>query len=180
MAVDLIVALLLAGGFLLGFVRGAIRQLVACGACLVLFLLAAHLSTPVGRWLAGQSPVYTTDYAVMLSFGAMFVVGLAIALVVIEVTGTTVTLTRHVLFDNILGAVLGVVLVVLTLSFVLVVLDTYYTLPEQSGDTIAIIGDLYRVTLGSISAEFLRDNLIPVMGGVLSALLPDHVRAVMT
>jgi uncharacterized membrane protein required for colicin V production len=180
MAVDLVVALLLAGGFLLGFVRGAIRQLVALGAWLAMFLLAAHVSTPVGRWLVGQAPGYSFDYGIMLSFGALFVLPFAVALVVIEATGTTVTLTRHVLFDNILGGVLGVILVVLTLSSVLVVLDTYYTLPEPAGDQIAIIGDLYRVTQESISAEILRGSLIPFIGGVLNALLPDHVRAVMT
>lgn len=180
MAFDLFCALLIAGGIVLGFWRGAIRQGLAVAAWPVTFLLAANLSPSLGRWLVSQAPTYSTEYGVMLAFGAVFALLFVAAVIVFEVTGTSMTISRSTTVDSIVGAVLGGLLAVLALIGLIVVLDTYYAVTPAPGNyQIELIGDVYGVSRDSFIAEGLRQTVIPLLGNVLSAILPDHVRAVM-
>ncbi len=179
MVIDLVIILLVGGGFLLGFVRNAIRQMLAIAAWFVTFLLAAQLSAPVGRWLAAQATAYSTEYATMLSFGGLFVLLFGAAVILFEVSGTTMTLTRHALLDSWLGGVLGVILALLTVLAGLVILDSYHAVPEAPSAQIQFFGDVYQATRQSVIAEVVRGTLGAFLGPVLAPLLPDHVRAVM-
>jgi uncharacterized membrane protein required for colicin V production len=51
---DIVMLLVLAGGFVLGFVQGVIRGVLAIGAWAVSFLVGANLRDPVGSYLASQ------------------------------------------------------------------------------------------------------------------------------
>jgi membrane protein required for colicin V production len=179
MAADLALILLLATGFLLGFVRGAIRQLLGYGAWLVSFLLAAYLSPTVGGWLQDQSPQFSSEYANMLAFGLLFLLLMAASLAFVELSGATITLTRHALLDDIIGGLLGLGLVLLIASAAVIIFDTYHTLPElPQGEEVAVIRDSYQALADSAIANGLRDSLIPLIGTLLGPLLPAEVRAV--
>lgn len=180
MGLDLIIILLLASGFLLGFYRGAVRQLTSIGAWLVAFLLAAYLRAPVGGWLAEQAPTYSVQYASFLSFGALFVLLLSAGALVFQVYGRHVTLTRRELLDNIIGGLAGTLLVILVLASLVVVLDSYFAQPTPL--TTAEFGslrNLHALTLDSAIANSMRETLIPALGALLGPILPAEVRAVM-
>jgi membrane protein required for colicin V production len=180
MAFDLFVVLLIAGGVVLGFARGAIRQALALAAWPVTFLLAANLSPSLGRWLVSQAPTYSTEYGVMLAFGAVFTLLFVAAVIIFEVTGTSMTISRNTTIDSLVGAVFGALLAGLTVISIIVVLDSYYAVTDVPGNYhIELLGDVFSVSRESFIAEALRDSVIPLLGDLLAVLLPDNVRAVM-
>ena len=180
MGLDLVIILLLAGGFMLGFYRGAVRQLTSIGALLVAFLLAAHLAGPVGRWLAEQAPTYSLEYASFLSFGALFALLLSAGALVFQFYGANVALTRRELLDNIIGGLAGTLLVVLVVAGLVVVLDSYFALAATpSSAEFGILRDTHALTLDSAIANSMRATLIPLLGGLLGPILPADLRTVM-
>jgi membrane protein required for colicin V production len=180
MEVDVVLVLVLAGGFLLGFLRGVMRQLIALAAWVVSFTVAAQLQRPVAEWLVSQDPQYSLQYVDMLAFGAVFVVLFGIALVAIEVVGTVSDLTTHAALDEVLGGALGVGLALLTIASLIVILNTFYAL-ENRGPTaeVSILRDLHGLFERSAIAGWLTDSLIPGLAALLGILLPDRVREVM-
>jgi len=180
MGLDLVIILLLAGGFMLGFYRGAVRQLTSIGAWLVAFLLAAHLSGPAGRLLVEQAPTYSVQYATFLSFGTLFVLLLGAGALVFQVYGANVALTRRELLDNIIGGLSGTLLVILVIAGLLVVLDSYFAQPAPpTSAEFGVLRDAYALTLDSAIANSMRQTLIPLLGGVLGPILPADLRTVM-
>jgi membrane protein required for colicin V production len=175
---DLVLILLLAGGFLLGFFRGSVRQLLSIGAWLVTFLLAAHLGQFVGRLLFEG---FTSDYAVMVGFGLVFTVLFVGSVVVFQLSGQAISLSRHELLDDLVGGLLGMALVLLAAASVLVILDTFYARPDlPAGPQIALLATLFNELEQSAIATGLRDSLIPLLGMLLRPLLPPYVAVVMT
>ena len=180
MGLDLVIILLLAGGFMLGFYRGAVRQLTSIGAWLVAFLLAAHLAGLAGRLLVEQAPTYSAEYATFLSFGALFVLLLGAGALVFQVYGANVALTRRELLDNIIGGLSGTLLVILVVAGLLVVLDSYFVQPTPpTSAEFGVLRDTYVLTLDSAIANSMRQTLIPLLGGVLGPILPADLRTVM-
>lgn len=176
--IDLVVVLLLAGGFLLGFFRGSVRQLLSVAAWLVAFLVAANASQLTARlFLEG----YGFSYATMLGFGAVFVVLTLGGVLFFQLSGQTTALTRHELLDDFIGGLLGIALVLLVTASVLVILDVVYALPQPpTGNQLALLAQIHSDSQSSIISRGLRDTLIPLLGIVLRPLLPAHVVAVMT
>ena len=72
MEVDVALLILLAAAFLLGVLRGAVRQLIVIGAWLVTFVVAAYLRPTVGDWIASNAPEYSRAHVEMLAFAASF------------------------------------------------------------------------------------------------------------
>lgn len=180
MVADLLLVLLLAGGFLLGFLRGSVRQLLSIAAWFVAFLLSAHLAAPLGNWLHAELPEFSFSYTFMLSFGLLFLLLFGLAFALIQLTGASLTLTRHEVLDELVGALFGIVVVVLIVTAALVILDTYYGLDEASaGDTIGWLGDIRALLDGSAIVAALRTTVIPLLGQMLAPLLPPDVRTVM-
>lgn len=180
MGLDLIIVLLLAGGFVLGFFRGAMRQLSSIGAWLISFLLAAHLAAPMGRWLAEQAPTYSVEYSTFLSFGAIFLLLITAGALLFQVAGSNVSLTRNELVDDVIGGVLGALLVLLVVAALVVVLDSYFSLADQPLTAeFQLLRETYNVSLDSAIANTLRNSLIPLIGTLLNPILPHELRAVM-
>jgi uncharacterized membrane protein required for colicin V production len=100
--------------------------------------------------------------------------------IIFEVTGTSMTISRNTTIDSLVGAVLGALLAGLTVISIIVVLDSYYAVTDVPGNYhIELLGDVFSVSRESIIAEALRDGVIPLLGDLLAVLLPDNVRAVM-
>lgn len=180
MEMDLFLVALIAGGFLLGFVRGVMRQLIALAAWVVSFIAAAQLQRPLAGWLVEQEAQYSLQYGDMLAFGAVFVLVFGIAFVVIEVYGNVSDLTTHAALDEVLGGILAAGVVLLTIAALIVTLNIYYGL-ESAGPTaqISILADAHRLFEGSTLAGWLNDSLIPGIGSLFGILLPESVRQVM-
>ena len=180
MTADLVLIGLLVVGFALGYIRGAVRQLLTLGAGLVAFLLAANVRSLFGGWLSQQWPHFQLAYVEMLVFamvfGLVFVIGFAFA----QFSGLKTTITRHERPDAVLGALLGTGLVILTLASVYVVLASYYGVPTPpAGRDIGFLRELYVALDGSAIVGALRGSLLPGLGAILSPLLPPDIRAVM-
>lgn len=180
METDLVLVVLVAGGFLLGFLRGVMRQLIALAAWVVCFVVAAQLMRPVANWYVEQDPQYSLQYVDMLAFGVIFLVLFGIALVVIEVVGNVSDLTTHHALDEVLGGILASGVVLLTIASSIVILNTYYGL-DSPGPTaqIGILTDLQGLLERSAIAGWLSDSLIPGLGSLLGLVLPEDVRKVM-
>lgn len=180
MTADLILIALLVVGFAVGYIRGAVRQLLALGAGLVALLLAANVRSLIGGWLSEQWPHFQVAYVEMLVFAMVFVLVFLIGFAFAQVSGGRTTITRHERPDAVLGALLGTGLVILTLASVYVILASYYGVPTRpGGQDIGLLRELHVALDGSAIIGALRDSLLPGLGAILSPLLPPDIRAVM-
>jgi uncharacterized membrane protein required for colicin V production len=181
MAIDLFIILLLVGGFLLGFFRGAVRQLTSIGAWLISFLLAAHLSGPLGGLLVEQAPSYSPEYARFLTFGAAFVLLLVAGALIFQVAGTNVALTRHVPLDSMIGGALGTTLLLLVVTSLLIIFDSYFAVIGSAGTAeFRVLRDAHQATGESTIGNLLRQTVVPLLGTLLGPVLPAELRAVMS
>jgi membrane protein required for colicin V production len=176
--VDIALVLLLAGGFLLGLFRGAVRQLIGVGAWLVTFIVAAYLHTAIGDWIAQQPNGYSRDYVDMLGFLAAFIVLFGVAMLIIEIGGSTIHLTSRIVVDEILGGLLGLGLTILTLGSVIIILDTYYAAnPPIGAAELDLVRGLHQGLERSAIAQALHDSLVPGLLALLGPLLPAEIRS---
>jgi uncharacterized membrane protein required for colicin V production len=179
MAIDIVLIGLVVVGFIVGFFRGVIRSLLAVAAWGVCFLFAAYLRAPLGDWLA-HSATFSPFYADMVSFAVIFF-GLFGALILVVVLSRAPTeWSRHAVIDDLLGGILGIVVVLFVVAAVIVMLDSYYAVenPPVSVD-IGWPADLHRAFAGSAIAGFVGDAVVHFLGFVLGPLLPPDVHAVM-
>lgn len=177
---DIVLIALLGAGFLLGYFRGAVRQLLTLGAWLVAFLLAAHARPVAADWLAAQWREYSLPYVEMLAFGILFAALVAVGLALAQFTGGRITLTRHEWIDDILGGLLGMGIVALTTASVYVILATIYGgAAVVTEEDVGWLRELHAALGDSAIVNQLRQSLLPGLGSILSPLLPPDVRAVM-
>ena len=177
---DLVLVLIIAAGFILGFFRGVVRQALALGAWLVVFVVTSHLRVPLGEWLAQSSPDYGRDYALMLDFGVLFLAVFGVALVLIEFGGAPSKLTRHPVIDDTLGGVLGLLIAGVTIASVMVILESYFGQagPARLGE-IAWMRELHLTLAESAVAQAIDEWIVRGMAVLIGPLLPADVRAVL-
>lgn len=176
---DFVLALLFGLAFLLGFARGAVRQLVALGALLVAFILAAHLRLPVADWLVTQDARFSLEYGQMLGFLLVLAVIFGLALLVIQVTGATLQVSSRPMVDDVLGGLFMVGVAVLAVASLLVALGTYYDVAQTT--TTVEVGPVSAANAeleDSAIADVLRAELVPGLVALLGPLLPADVRDV--
>ena len=178
--VDLVLLVILAGAFLLGFFQGAIRQLLGVLAWLISFLLSANLRDPVGDFLGRYWTFFPPGYSQMLAFGLVFIVLFVIANILIQVRYRRAVIhSRVTVLDEILGGLLGALLAVLLVATAIVVMDSYYARGGAGGtDDVPWIGQTYRAMADSRIVSGLRTSLIPNLLAILGPLLPPEVRDV--
>lgn len=181
MIADVALLLLLAGGFVLGFYRGLVRQMVALGAWLVVFLGSVYLRLPVGDWLGRSSSQFSFDYAQMLAFTALYVALFIGAVTLIEFGGAGSSLTKYPLLDDALGGLAGLLLAVLVAAGLLVALDSYYVAhPTILPGELIWLRQLHADLSDSALAGPLHDWVIRPLGTLLSPILPADIRVAMS
>lgn len=179
MEVDVALVVLLAAGFLLGVLRGGVRQLIVLGTWLVAFILSAHLRGPIGDWIAAQAPQYARAHVDMLAFMLTFLVLFGLAVLIVEIGGNTIHLTRRVAVDQVLGGVLAVGATLLMIAAIAIALDSYYALNPPAGAVeVDLVHQLNAAFGRSAIIGFLHDSLIPGLIALLGPLLPADIRAV--
>ncbi len=179
MVADLAIVFLLLAGFLLGVARGAVRQLIVLGAWLVAFLLAAWLRPVVGDFIASNVSGWSRQHTDMLGFLAAFLLLFGLAVVVIEVGGKTVQLTKRVVVDQVLGGFLALGATLLAIASVLIILDTFYGLgPSPDAPQFQMVRELHSAFQQSGIVRALHDSLIPGPARVARAVAaPRNSRA---
>jgi uncharacterized membrane protein required for colicin V production len=175
---DIAIAVLLIALFLVGFFRGALRQLLALGATLVTFVIAAHGRNFLGDYMRAQEPDFSVQYASMLGFLVTFVILLIAVLAIIELSGRTVTLSNRAIVEEVVGGGALLLVGVFAITGVLFALDTYYVAPSGFTAQVDLVTQL-RTGLGeSRIATALHDSLVPLVHSLLGPLLPADVRHV--
>ena len=179
MEADLALIVLLVGAFVVGYLRGAVRQLIVLGTWVVLFIASAHLRPVVGDFIADNMPQYSGDYIDMLAFLSTFLILFPLAVAAIELRGATVQLTRRQVFDEILGGLLALGWMLFAIATVAIGLDSFYLLDAAAGaDEIGFVRDLYSAFERSGIVRYMHESLIPALLALLGPLLPADIRAV--
>ena len=182
-SVDIVLVLIIAGAFLLGFLWGVIRSVLMLAGWFVVFVLAAILSVPLGDYLANQWNSYSAEWNDMAAFAILYIAGLALALILtwIGIRGPQ-GVTRYRLLDDVGSGALMAFVAVLGIAGAITILATAYAGPPGAE---TVVGpdwtrDMYTALLhDSQIGSGIADTLIPALGSILGILLPGHVREVM-
>jgi uncharacterized membrane protein required for colicin V production len=173
---DIAIIVLLVLFLLIGFFRGALRQLLALGAWLIALVVAAHGRGFLADWLLAQEPDFSVQYANMLGFLVSFLILLVAALAIIEFSGRTVTLSNRAMVEELVGGAALLLVGVLAITGVLFVLDTYYAAPSGFTAEVDLVRQLHTALTESKIATALHDTLVPLVQSLLGPLLPPDVR----
>lgn len=176
MLADIAIIVLLIVLMVVGFFRGALRQLLALGATVVTFVVAAHGRGFLGDYMRAQEPDFSVQYASMLSFLVSFLILLISVLAIIELSGRTVTLSNRAAVEEIVGGAALLLVGVFAITGVLFALDTYYAGPTGFTAEVDVVRQLHAALGGSSIATALHDTLVPLVQSLLGPLLPPDVR----
>jgi len=177
--VDVVLVVFFAAAFLLGVLRGAVRQLIVLGAWLVIFLISVYLRPIVGDWIASNRPEFSREYVDMLAWLVTFLVLFLLAVLVIEIGGSTIHLTQRVAVDEVLGGFLALGVAILVMASVVIILDSYYgSTPPPGAADVAIVREVHEAFQRSAIIQQMHQSLIPGLVAILGPLLPQNVRAV--
>ena len=180
-SLDIVLVLVIAGAFIVGFLWGVIRSLLMFVAWFVVFVLSALLSVPVGDYLTTQWSNYDADWDHMAAFAILYFAGLVLAAILlwIGVKGAQ-GLSRYRLLDDSVGGAFMAATAALGIAGVIIILATAYQGPTGT----QVNGpdwtrDLYQSLLDSRIGDAIARTLIPALGTLLGPLLPAYVRQVM-
>lgn len=176
MLADIAIIVLLIVFLLIGLFRGALRQLLALGAWLVAFVVAAQARGFLADYMRAQEPDFSVQYSNMLSFLVGFLILLIAALAIIELSGRTVTLSSRELVEAVVGGAALLLVGILAITGVLFILDTFYTTPDTFTAEVDLIRQLHTALADSRIATALHDTLVPLVQSLLGPLLPPDVR----
>jgi membrane protein required for colicin V production len=178
---DLVVLLVMAISFVIGFMQGTIRRLLGIGSILFSYLLAANLRDPLGSYFAASWHQFPAEYSYMIAFGAVFATGVVVFSLLIQGFYKQQDLfARGRFVDEVLGGTLGVIQAIIVLGAVIVILDSFFrvpSLPQTSGELI-LVRSLFNAIDGSGTAHLFREVLIPAFNALVGGLLPLDVRIV--
>jgi len=174
---DLVVFLGLLAMFIVGYAQGIMRRLLGIVAILFSLGIAAQLRAPLGDYLAQQWTASRPEYSWMIAFGAIFL-GAAIALSLgIQFSYRPAPIiNRYPVLDEVLGGVLGVLEGLIILAAILIIIDPYFSaFPAQPGAEFAPLRGLSDFIDNAISAQVMRDHVIPSVLSWVGFLFPKDV-----
>ena len=174
---DLVVFLALLAMFIVGYAQGIMRRLLGILAILFSLGIAAQLRAPLGNYLAQQWTTSRPEYSWMVAFGVIFL-GAAIALSLgIQFSYRPAPIiNRYPVLDEILGGVLGVLEGLIILAAILIIIDPYFSsFPTQPSAEFAPLRGLHDFIDNAVSAQVLRDQVIPSVFSWVGFLFPKDV-----
>lgn len=178
--VDLLIVLYFIGFFVLGFAQGTIRRLIGILSILFSFLFAANLNSSLGSFLADHWSQFPRPYSYMIGFGLVFVASaVALALVTQSYYKPQQLFQKARFADEILGGLLGIIQAALIFGFVLIILDTYFLLPNvpQFPAELPLLRDFWVGIDNTQFALLFRNTLIPAIFVLIGLLIPDDIKA---
>lgn len=178
---DLVVILILALAFVLGFIQGTIRRLLGLGSILFSYLLAANLRDPLGTFFSQNWFQFPAEYSFMIAFGAVFLVAsIGFSLLIQGFYKHQDLFARTRFVDEVLGGLLGIVQAMVILGAVIVILDSFFrnpAMPKSEGELI-LVRDIFNAMDRSNTAGIFRETLIPAFNSLVGFLLPVDIRSV--
>ena len=178
---DLLIILALLAMFVVGYAQGVIRRLLGIAAIVFSLILAAFVRQPLGEYLSQQWVTIIPSYSFMVAFGAVFVASAVTLSLGIQLTYRPSPLfPRYPVLDEILGGLLGVLEGIIILMAIFMILDPYYTqdaVKERAGfGEFTLLRTLHGFLDPTLTAEIMRNALIPGLFAVLGFLFPQDVR----
>ena len=173
---DLVVLVLLAGGVLVGFQQGTLRYLLSSVSVLVAFIVASQLKGPIADALGTVWRAATPELQELWIFIVLFVGSIIGGWLLVRTFYRQTRLPIYRVLDEVGGAVMGVLYVVLVLSLFLVTLDTYFAQIDQAAiDAVTVLGPLYQFLNDSVLVDLFRQYVIPILGFLLHLFVPDDI-----
>ena len=171
---DIILAILLAGAFVLGYFQGAARALISVLAWAFSFLLAANLRGPLGARLAVFWTQFSLEYTLMLAFLLSFVLALIVcAGLIAGLTQRQPLLPDSRVLDPLLGAAVAFVVSVLVLAGVMAGLGTVYRYGLAFSD-VPILANVHELLANSAIGHWIEATVVPIVATVTGPLIPDE------
>ena len=178
-AFDLLVILLLAGMFILGFIQGTIRRLLGIASILFSFFLAAQLQGPLGDFLAANWRQFDPHYSAMIGFGTVFVAASLAFTLVIQAFYTKAPLfEKYTVIDEVLGGLLGILQGALILGAIIVILDSFFRIQgiAKRDTELPLLREVFNAYDHSGTAVLFRETLIPAFLVVFGFIIPDRLK----
>ena len=178
---DIVFVLALFGAFVIGYVQGAIRRLLAIAAILFSLLLGAQIRAPFGKFLSENWHQFPAEYSYMLAFGIVFVVASVAFSLVIQGLYKRAPLFANANFvDEVIGGLLGVVEGLIIMGAAILILDSYFRLPQalivEPGGELKFLRDFYNVYDTSGTGQLFRTSLIPAFLALVGIFIPEDIR----
>ena len=180
-AIDLLVFFAFFGLFILGYMQGIIRRLLGIASIIISLLVAAQLRTPVGGFLSQNWTQYLPEYDHMIAFGAIFLAGTIGSTIALQLFFKPIPLfARYPVIDEILGGLLGLVQGALLLAAFYLITDPFFTTvgTSQRGNEFPFVRQIHDALQGSVTADIVRNQLVPAVLFFFGALFPADVTAV--
>lgn len=178
--VDLLIILYFIAFFVLGFAQGTIRRLIGILSVLFSFLFAAVLAPTLGSFLGDHWTQFARDYSYMIGFGTVFSASvIALALVVQGYYKPQQLFKKARFADEILGAFLGLIQAALLFGSVLIILDSFFLIPNIAPDPqeLPFLRDFWGGLDNTQFALLFRNSLIPAAFVVIGLFVPDKIKA---
>lgn len=179
--VDLLVFFILFGLFVLGYVQGVIRRLLGLGSILLALLIAAQVRAPLGAFLTTNWTQYSPEYNHMLAFGSVFVAGVVSSTIALQLFFKPMPLFAHYpVLDEILGGLLGLAQGALLLTAFYLIAEPFFGVSGHiaQNNEFPFIRQIYEGLHGTVSADVVRERIVPFFLLLFGGLFPADVTAV--
>ena len=173
--VDLFVVLALAAGVFAGFTQGIIRTLLNCLVVVIAFVVASILRDPLYD-LLGFWQAFTPELRRELVYLGLFLVVLIGGWFAVRSIWQRSRLPIPKSLDEIGGAILGVLFVALVITFLMVVMDSFFkNAPDAATASAGLLRWFYTSLNASLLVDFFRTALLPIFSVLLSPLVPSDI-----
>ncbi|HET6380924.1 MAG TPA: CvpA family protein [candidate division Zixibacteria bacterium] len=173
--IDLFIVATLAGGVFAGFTQGLIRYALNLLVVPVAFVIASQLKGPMfdtlGFWQA-----FTPQLREQIIFLVLFI-GLVVGgwfIVRALYKRTHLPIIRQL--DELGGAVLGLLFAVVTIVFLLLVMDSFFQYaPDSEVADAGVLKGFYDAMNDSVLVEAFRSTVIPTLGFLAKPFVPSEI-----
>jgi uncharacterized membrane protein required for colicin V production len=173
--IDLVIVASLAAGVFAGFMQGMVRYALSGLVVIIAFVIASQLRDPLYNLLDFWE-AFTPELRQQIVFLILFL-GLTIGgwfIVRVFWKGTRLPVAKQL--DELGGAVLGLLFAALSITFTLIVMDTFFK--SASDAAVGGAGPLrgfYDAMDSSVLVEFFRSTIIPTLGQLAKPLVPADI-----
>ena len=182
-AIDLLVFFAFFALFILGYMQGIIRRLLGIASIILSLLIGAQLRTPLGDFLAKNWTQYSSSYNHMIAFGAVFLAGTIASTIALQLfVKPTPLFARYPAVDEIIGGLLGLLQGAIILAAFYLITDPFFAGAGNAmrPNEFPFIRQIHDVLQGSVTADIVRNQLVPAVLFLFGALFPPDVTAAFT
>lgn len=170
---DIFVVAALTAGVFFGFTQGLVRYAINAVMVLVAFVVAAQLERPLFDLLSFWTyftPALREELIFLFLYIALLVAGWFVARAIGR--GTEIGLPRQL--DELGGAIMGIIWVVLIITFLMVVMDTFFlTASDNDIASAGIIHGFWQAMNSSALVQLFQDIVLPTVGYLVSFVVPS-------